>query len=85
MNSVDGPFQLIHADIADLRFLSISATHPNYCLLAVDDFSSKIYTYPKRQRDLLTKDLKIFMKTFNRIEKKTNADMEFQKKRYKRA
>ena len=44
--SIDGPFQLIQADIADLRFLGKSATHPKYCLLAVDVFSSKVYNYP---------------------------------------
>ena len=60
LSDIDGPFRLIQADIADLRFLGKSATHPKYCLLAVDVFSSKIYTYPMRQRDLLTKKLKMF-------------------------
>ena len=57
--SIDGPFQLIQADIANLRFLGKSA-NPKYCLLAVDVFSSKVYTYPMQQRDFLTKKLKMF-------------------------
>ena len=42
-------------DIADLRFLGKSATHPKYCLLAVE-----VYNYPMQHRDLLTKELKMF-------------------------
>ena len=62
--SIDGPFQLIQADIVDflveilLRFLGESATHPKYCLLAADVFSSEVCTYQMRQRDLLTKKTK---------------------------
>ena len=58
--SIDRPFQLIHADIADLRFLGKSAIHPKYCLLAVYVFSSEVYTYPMRQHDFLTKKFKMF-------------------------
>ena len=39
--SIDGSFQLLHVDIADLRFLGKSATHPKYCLVTVDIYSSK--------------------------------------------
>ena len=31
--SFNGPFQLLHADIADIRFFSKSAADPKYCLL----------------------------------------------------
>ena len=51
--SVDGPFQFVHADIADLRFLGKSATHPKYCCVTVDVHSPKVYAYPMKQRDLL--------------------------------
>ena len=44
--SIDGLFQLVQADIANLRFLGKSAAHPKYCLVAVDVYSSKVYVYP---------------------------------------
>ena len=40
--SIGKPFQKIHADIADLRFLAKSAVDPKYALLAVDLFTSKV-------------------------------------------
>ena len=43
--SLKGPFDLPHADTADLRFLAKSAVDPKYFLLVVDLFTSKIYTY----------------------------------------
>ena len=39
-------FKLLNADIAELRFLAKYAIKPRYCLLIVDLFTSKIYTYP---------------------------------------
>ena len=44
--SFKGPLELLHADIADLKFLAKPVFGPKYCLLIVDLFSSKIYTYP---------------------------------------
>ena len=44
--SISRPFEMLHADIADLRFLSKLAVDPKYCLLIVDLFTSKIYVYP---------------------------------------
>ena len=41
--SINMPFELVHADIADIRFFSISTVDPKYCLLAVDLFTSKVY------------------------------------------
>ena len=58
--SADGPFQLAHADIVDLRFLGKSATNPKYCLVPVDVYSSQKFAYPMRSRDLLTKKLQLF-------------------------
>ena len=37
---------MLHAYIADLRFLAKSAAYPKYCLLLIDLFTSKIYVYP---------------------------------------
>ena len=34
--SFDGPFQLVHANVGNLKFLGSSATTPRYVLLAVD-------------------------------------------------
>ena len=42
------PFELLHADINDLRFLANSTVDPKYCLLIVDLFTSKIYVYPMK-------------------------------------
>ena len=41
--SISKPFDLIHGDIADTRFLAKPAVDPKYCLLLVDLFTSKIY------------------------------------------
>ena len=58
--SISEPFELLHADIADLRQLAKSAVDPKYCLLVVDLFASKIYVYPMKNRSLLAKKLKLF-------------------------
>ena len=44
--SISKPFNLLHADIADLIFLAKSTFDPKHCLLIVDLFTSKIYVYP---------------------------------------
>ena len=59
--SISKPFELLHADIADLRFLAKSAVDPKYCLLIVDLFTSKIYVYPMKNRSLLAKKLNFFI------------------------
>ena len=46
--SIGKPFELLHADINDLRFLANSTVDPKYCLLIVDLFTSKIYVYPMK-------------------------------------
>ena len=58
--SISKPFELLHADIADLRFLAKSAVEPKYCLLVVDLFTSKVYVYPMKNRSLLAKKLEVF-------------------------
>ena len=58
--SVGKPFELLHADIADTRFLAKSGVDPKYCLLLVDLFTLKVYIYPIKSRNLLAKKLKLF-------------------------
>ena len=48
--SFDGPVQLLHADIGNLEFLGKNATFPQYVLVTVDLFSSKVYTYSMKSR-----------------------------------
>ena len=48
--SFNAPFQILHADIANLEFLGKNATFPQYVLVIVDLFSSKVYTYPMKSR-----------------------------------
>ena len=50
IDSFDGPFQLLHADVGNLEFLRKSATDPKYCLLFVDLLTSKVYIYPMKSR-----------------------------------
>ena len=58
--SVSRQFQLLHADIVNLEFLGILVTHPKYCLLVVNMFTSKIYTYPMKLKRKLVRKLKEF-------------------------
>ena len=55
--SIHKPFELLHADIANLRFLAKSVVDPKYCLLIVDLFTSKIYVFPMKNRSLLAKKI----------------------------
>ena len=63
--SIGKPFELLHADIADTRFLAKSAVDPKYCLLLVHLFTSKIYVYLMKNRNLLAKKLKLFYEDIN--------------------
>ena len=45
LDSFNGPFQLVHADVGNFEFLGKSAKTPKYALLAVDLHSSKVYVY----------------------------------------
>ena len=73
--SIEKPFQRVHADIADLRFLAKSAVDPKYALLCADLFTSKIYVYPMKNRSLLAKKLRLF---YEEIEPKRNEKMYLQ-------
>ena len=58
--SIKTLFELFHAVIANIKFLSKSTVDPHYCLLSVDFFSSKIYTHPMKKRSLLAKKMEPF-------------------------
>ena len=58
--SFDGPFQLLHADVGNLEFLGKDATFPQYVLVIVDLFSSKIYTYSMKSRKQILQKIKLF-------------------------
>ena len=45
--SFNGPFKLLHADVANLKFLGKSANVPKYAPLVVDLYSSKVYVFSK--------------------------------------
>ena len=59
--SISKPFEKIHADIVDLRFLEKSATDPKYCLLIVNLFTSKIYVYTMKKDTYLQKNQTYFI------------------------
>ena len=60
--SFDAPFRLFHADIANLEFLGKNTTFPQYVLVFVDLFTSKIYTYPMKSRKQIRQKLEKFYK-----------------------
>ena len=58
--SFDGPFQLLHADVGNLEFLGKNVTIPQYSLVIVDLYSSKINVYPMRSRKQILQKMKLF-------------------------
>ena len=66
--SISKPFELLHANIADLRFLEKSAVDPKYCLLI-------IYVYPIKNRSLFPKKWNLF---YNDIKNKRAGKMRLQ-------
>ena len=87
--SFKDPFELLHADITDLRFLAKSAVDPKCCLLVVDLFTSKIYTYPMKKRTLLKRKLEQLYKDISKKRKRyqeirLQTDQEFQQDKIKR-
>ena len=86
--SFNGPFQLLHADIADIRFFSKSAVDPKYCLLFVDLFTQKIYTYPMKKRNNLKRKMEIFYQEVDQKRKekmlRLQTDLEFQQNAIKK-
>ena len=87
--SIKAPFELIHADIADNNFLAKPSVVPVYCLLFVDLFTSKVYTYPMKKRSLLKNKLEVLYKKIlpKGDMKKTmriQTDLEFQQNEIKK-
>ena len=58
--SFDRSFQLPHPDIGNLEFLVKNATFPQYALVVVDLYSSKVYVYLMRSRKQILQKMKLF-------------------------
>ena len=58
--SFNGTFQLLHAGVGNLEFLGKNATFPQYVLVIVDLYSSKIYTYAMKSRKKILQKMKLF-------------------------
>ena len=56
------PYQSFQADIADLNFTNPSGSDPKYCLVCVDLFSQKIFTYGFRKKSFLPTVFERFLK-----------------------
>ena len=65
--SFDEPFQLLHADIGNLEFLGMNTTFPQYVLVVVDIYSSKVCVYPMRSTKQILQKMKLF---FNEVKVK---------------
>ena len=48
--SFSRPFELLHADIANIRFFAKSAADSHYCLLFIDLHTQKIYIYLSHEK-----------------------------------
>ena len=85
--SSDSPFQLFHADIGNLEFLGKNVTFPQYVLVLVDLFSSKIYIFPMRSRKQIRQRLEQFYEEVESKRKgkkmKLQVNQEFQQVRLK--
>ena len=85
--SFNAPFQLLHADIANLEFLGKNATFPQYVLVIVDLFSSKVYTYPMKSRKQIRQKLEQFYRDVKSKRKgkkmRLQVDHEFQQVKIK--
>ena len=83
--SSGGPFQLLDADVCNLKDLGKSATDPKYCLLFVDLFISKIYVYPMKSRKSILSKMEIFYKEVEGKRKgqktRLQTDQEFQQRK----
>ena len=85
--SFDAPFRLFHADVGHLEFLGKNATFPQYVLVLVDLFSSKLHTYPMKSRNQIRQKLEQFYRDVRRKMKgkkiKLQVDQEFQQVKIK--
>ena len=71
--SFKGPFELLHVNIADIRFLAKSEVDPTYCLLFFGLFTSKLCTYTMKDVIFLKKKIELF---YDEITKKRNMNEE---------
>ena len=87
MYNFDAPFRLFHADVGNLEFLGKNATFPQYVLVLVDLFSSKLYTYPMKSRKKIRQKLEQFYKEVKGKRQgkkmKLQVDQEFQQTKIK--
>ena len=60
LHTIDGPMQVVHEDVTDLNFFSKSVVAPKYCLLSVDLFTSKVYTYGMKKKSQLADKVETF-------------------------
>ena len=85
--SFDAPFRLFHADVGHLEFLGKNATFPQYVLVLVDLFSSKIHSYAMKSRNQIRQKLEQFYRDVRRKMKgkkiKLQVDQEFQQVKIK--
>ena len=82
--SFDGPFQLLQADVAYTSFLATSAGDPKFCLLFVDLFTSKTYTCPIKNKNLLAKKMEILYNDIQNLKKgkiRLQTDQEFKQRK----
>ena len=85
--SFDGLFQRLHADVGNLEFLGKNASFPQYVLVIVDLFPSKIYTYSMKSRKQILQKLKLFYNDVRNKRKgkrmRLQVDTEFQQVKIK--
>ena len=62
LNMIDGPLQVLHAEVGNLEFLDKSAADSRYCLSFVNIFASKIYVYSMKSRKLVATKMESFYK-----------------------
>ena len=60
--SFEDPFEILHADIAGIRFLAKSAVDLKYCLVFGDLFTLEIQTYSMKNRSQISKKNVFFYK-----------------------
>ena len=58
--SFDGPFQLLYSDVGNLELLGKNAAFPQYLLVIVDLYSSKVHTKTMKSRKQILQKIKIF-------------------------
>ena len=85
--SFNAPFQLLHADIGNLEILGKNATFPQYVLVIVYLFSSKVYTYLMKSRKQIRQKLDQFYRDVKSKRKgkkmRLQVDREFQQVKIK--